>query len=106
LGALVFAAAARDPLVGTLRAFAAALLLHATVYPWYAVWVLPWAALRAAWPWQVLACTILFSYLPRALGIAAYPASYLLVWAPFALAATAWALRRRGDADATGGAVR
>ena len=73
VGALVFAATARDPIVGTLRAFAAALVLHATVYPWYVVWVLPWAALRAAWPWQVLSYTVLFSYLPRALGIASYP---------------------------------
>ena len=105
VGALVFAAAARDPLVGTLRAFAAALVLHATVYPWYAVWVLPWAALRAAWPWQVLSFSILFSYLPRALGIATYPAAYLLVWAPFVSAAAVWALRRRSGADSAGGAI-
>ena len=35
----------RDPLAGSGRLFGALLLCSATVYPWYLVWVLPWAAL-------------------------------------------------------------
>jgi hypothetical protein len=101
VAAVFFAAAARDPIAATLRAFGAALLLHATVYPWYAVWTLPWAALRGAWPWQVLAFTLLFSYLPRAIGIDAYPAVHVLVWGPFVLAVTWTHWRARG-----GGASR
>jgi hypothetical protein len=91
---VAFAAAARDPVAASLRAFGGALLLGATVYPWYAVWTLPWAALRGAWPWQVLSFTLLFSYLPRALGVPLHPFVMLGVWVPFAFAwgwAWAWA---------------
>jgi hypothetical protein len=97
-GAVAFSVAARDPVTASLRAFGGALLLHATVYPWYAMWTLPWAALRGAWPWQVLSFTLLFSYLPRALGVALFPWVYALVWGPFAIASAAeWWLGRTGD---------
>ncbi len=39
----------RDPVAGTGRLFGRLLLLSATVYPWYLLWVLPWAAC-AGWP--------------------------------------------------------
>jgi hypothetical protein len=96
--AVAFSIAARDPVTASLRAFGGALVLHATVYPWYAIWTLPWAALRGAWPWQVLSFTLLFSYLPRTLGLTLFPWVYALVWGPFAIAvAAAWWRGRGGD---------
>ncbi|HEX2644656.1 MAG TPA: hypothetical protein VHU81_16780, partial [Thermoanaerobaculia bacterium] len=44
----------RDPVAGTGRLFGRLLLLAATVYPWYLLWVLPWAALSRHRAWLAL----------------------------------------------------
>jgi hypothetical protein len=72
---------------GTRRILGGAVLLTATAYPWYFLWVLPFAALERAIPWLVLSYSLHFSYLPRFFGVSAFPASYLLVWGPFVIAA-------------------
>jgi hypothetical protein len=75
----------KDPVAGTLRLFGTLLLLSATVYPWYLLWVLPWAALTRHPAWLTLAGLILFSYLPLS------PWIYLAIWLPFTiLLAASW----------------
>ena len=75
----------RDPVAGTGRLFGRLLLCSATVYPWYLLWVLPWAALRRDAAWLALSGLILLSYLPQFAGIALWPWVYLGIWGPFFL---------------------
>jgi hypothetical protein len=73
----------RDPEAGTGRLFGALLLLSPTVYPWYLLWVLPWAALRRQTAWLALSALILLSYLPQFAGVPLWPWVYLGIWGPF-----------------------
>ncbi|MEA2600843.1 MAG: hypothetical protein QOF89_1835 [Acidobacteriota bacterium] len=73
----------RDPVTGTGRLFGALLLLSATVYPWYLLWVLPWAALRRHTAWLSLSALISLSYLPQRAGVPLWPWVYLGIWVPF-----------------------
>ncbi len=75
----------RDPAAGTGRLFGRLLLCSATVYPWYLLWVLPWAALRRDAAWLSLSALILLSYLPQFTGVALWPWVYLGIWGPFLL---------------------
>lgn len=70
-----------DTVAGTRRLFGTLLLLSATVYPWYLLWVLPWAALTRHPAWLTLSGLILLSYLP----IPLMPWVYLAIWVPFAI---------------------
>jgi hypothetical protein len=70
-----------DTVTGTRRLFGTLLLLSATVYPWYLLWVLPWAALTRHPAWLTLSGLILLSYLPVPL----MPWVYLAIWVPFAI---------------------
>jgi hypothetical protein len=84
MGAIVLASLRwRDPVAGTGRLFGALLLLSATVYPWYLLWVLPWAALRRHTAWLALSALILLSYLPRLPGVPLWPWVYVGIWVPF-----------------------
>jgi hypothetical protein len=83
----------RDPAAGTGRLFGRLLLCSATVYPWYLLWVLPWAALRRDAAWLVLSALILLSYLPQFAGIPLWPWVYLGIWAPFLLVLLVGAVR-------------
>jgi alpha-1,6-mannosyltransferase len=73
-----------DPVAGTGRLFGTLLLLSATVYPWYLLWVLPWAALLRQRAWLALSGLILLSYLTRA-GIPLWPWVFLGIWVPFGI---------------------
>ena len=73
----------REPIAGTGRLFGRLLLLSATVYPWYLLWVLPWAALVRHRAWLVLSGLALLSYLPRATGVPLVPWVFAAVWTPF-----------------------
>ena len=73
----------RDPAAGTGRLFGALLLLSATVYPWYLLWVLPWAALRRHTAWLALSALILLSYIPQFGGVPLWPWVYLGIWVTF-----------------------
>jgi hypothetical protein len=84
----------RDPVAAARRVFGGALLLSATVYPWYALWVLPWAALDWSVPWLVLSLSLLASYLPRLLDVPLLPWPFLAIWTPFAIALLATRRRR------------
>ncbi|MDX1382016.1 MAG: hypothetical protein R3190_00150, partial [Thermoanaerobaculia bacterium] len=72
----------RDPAQACLRVFAGWSLLSPTVYPWYLLWMLPWAALLARPAWLLLSVTSLFAYLPTLVGVALLPWPFLLVWVP------------------------
>jgi hypothetical protein len=74
----------RDPVAGTGRLFGRLLLLSATVYPWYVLWLLPWAALRRQTAWLALSALVLLSYLVL-LGVPVWPWVYGMVWGPFAV---------------------
>ncbi|MFL6291471.1 MAG: glycosyltransferase 87 family protein [Thermoanaerobaculia bacterium] len=69
-----------DPVAGTGRLFGTLLLLSATVYPWYLLWVLPWAALLRQRAWLALSGLILLSYWSPL-----WPWVFLAIWVPFAL---------------------
>lgn len=98
LGAALLAALAlawrrrHEPVAATGRVFGTLLLCSATVYPWYLLWVLPWAALRLRWPYLVLSFTLPLSYLPQTSGPPLLPWVFLAVWIPFALT---WMLEPR-----------
>lgn len=90
LGMLAAVAASlreRDPLSGAGRLFGRLLLLSATVYPWYLLWVLPWAALERRAPWLLLAALIPLAYLPQIAGVPLMPWVFLAIWTPFAVTA-------------------
>jgi hypothetical protein len=74
----------RDPVAGTGRLFGRLLLLSATVYPWYVLWVLPFAALRRQTPWLAFSALVLLSYIAL-MGVPVWPWVYGLVWGPFLL---------------------
>lgn len=72
-------------LAAVLATFGWLVLCSPTVYPWYLLWVLPWAALARAREWVVLSATIFASYLTQPLGAPYWPWVYVAVWAPFFL---------------------
>lgn len=72
-----------DPVAGSRRVLGALIVCSATVYPWYLLWILPWAALDRSRAWLVLSGSIMLSYLPQHADIALMPWVYLAVWLPF-----------------------
>lgn len=88
--------AARDAAVGAPgRLFGAALLASATVYPWYLLWVLPWAALARHRGWLLAGALAPLAYLPRltgagtgeGAGVELFPWVWAMLWLPPAAAA-------------------
>jgi hypothetical protein len=77
-GAVLRSLRETDPVAGTGRLFGTLLLLSATVYPWYLLWVLPWAALLRQRAWLALSGLILLSYLTPL-----WPWVFLAIWVPF-----------------------
>lgn len=65
------------------RVFGSVLVFSATVYPWYALWVLPWAALTRHRAWLALSALLFLSYSPKFWGIPLYPWVQALIWGPF-----------------------
>jgi len=82
----------RDPVRGSRWLFGALIVCSATVYPWYLLWVLPWAALERDRAWLVLSATIGLSYLPQTSSVALMPWTYLAIWSPPLL--VSWITRR------------
>jgi hypothetical protein len=73
----------RDPIAGSGRLFARLLLCTATIYPWYVLWVLPWAALARHRAWLALSGLVLLAYLPRGTSVPLLPWVFLAIWGPF-----------------------
>ena len=73
----------RDAIAATGWLFGWVLLCSSTVYPWYLLWILPWAALCRQPAWLALSVLIQLCYLPQLLGAQLFPWYYLAVWIPF-----------------------
>ena len=65
------------------KTFAALVLCSATVYPWYLLWMLPWAALARQRAWLALSALILLSYLPQVTALPLVPWVFAAIWLPF-----------------------
>ncbi|HVS01276.1 MAG TPA: hypothetical protein VMT16_00780 [Thermoanaerobaculia bacterium] len=76
-----------DPIAATATVFGGLLLCSPTVYPWYLLWALPWAALLGWGAWLWLSAAVLLTYLPQAGVVPLWPWVHLLVWGPFFLLA-------------------
>jgi len=74
-----------DATATTGRTFAALVLCSATVYPWYLLWVLPWAALARQPAWLALTGLVLLSYLPQFGEVPLVPWVHAAIWLPFAV---------------------
>ena len=76
----------RDPVAGTGRLMSFVMICSATLYPWYLLWILPWAALCRQRAWLTLAGLSLLSYLPRLVpGVELFPWVFAVIWIPFFL---------------------
>ncbi len=75
----------QHPVLGTGFLFGGLVLCAATVYPWYLLWVLPWAALARHRAWLALSALMPLAYLPQLMDVPLYPLFHLGVWAPFFL---------------------
>jgi hypothetical protein len=74
-----------DPAISAGILFGGLLLFSATVYPWYLLWVLPWAALCRQPAWLTLAALAPLSYLPQVAEVPLMPWVFLGIWVPFAI---------------------
>ncbi len=70
------------PVRAAFGAFGAVLLMSPTFYPWYLIWLLPWAALTGARAILVLSATLPLAYLPALAGVPYFPWVYGAVWLP------------------------
>lgn len=82
LGVLIHSWRASDAIAASRRIFGGALLCSATVYPWYLLWVLPWAALERHWGWLMVVSLSFLAYLPQHRELAIFPGVWLLLWLP------------------------
>lgn len=71
-----------EPVHAAFGAFGAVLLMSPTFYPWYLIWILPWAALTGARAVLVLSATLPLAYLPAVAGLPYFPWVYGAVWLP------------------------
>ena len=71
-----------EPVQAAFGAFGVVLLMSPTFYPWYLIWILPWAALTGARSVLVLAATLPLAYLPALAGLPYFPWVYGAVWLP------------------------
>ncbi len=81
--ALLWAWRTRDTGRALGRVFGSTLVFSATVYPWYALWVLPWAALHRRAAWLALSGLLFLSYLPKFCNVSLYPWIQAMIWLPF-----------------------
>lgn len=71
------------PAIAIGRAFGALLLASATVFPWYLIGILPWAALCRRRSWLLASALLPLAYLPRFVpGLTVFPFIFALVWVP------------------------
>ncbi len=82
-GIFLFCLRQPHPVLGSGRLFGGLVLCAATVYPWYLLWVLPWAALARHPAWLALSALMPLAYLPQLTGVPLFPWVYLAIWAPF-----------------------
>jgi len=72
--------------IGLRRVFFGVLLFSATVYPWYLLWVLPWAVVTRRVSYLVLSALALISYVPQLMGQPVFPLYWSVMWGGFGAA--------------------
>ena len=84
--------AEKHAVIGTGQLMGGLILCTATVYPWYLLWVLPWAALARQPAWLTLSMLMPLAYVPQLFGVALFPWIYSALWGPFflLLVASTW----------------
>lgn len=71
------------PAIAIGRVFGALLLASATVYPWYLIGILPWAALCRRYSWLLASGLLPLTYLPRFVPtLTVFPILFAIVWVP------------------------
>lgn len=70
------------PVRAAFGAFVVVLLMNPTFYPWYLIWILPWAAVTRARAVLALSATLPLAYLPALTGLPYFPWVYGAVWLP------------------------
>lgn len=83
LSALIWSWRTKDTAQSLGRVFGSMLIFSATVYPWYVLWVLPWAALLRHPAWLGLSGLLFFSYVPQFWDVPLFPWIQALIWLPF-----------------------
>jgi hypothetical protein len=82
MASIAVSAFRRLPLAGMQWIFGTVILCSATVYPWYLIWILPWAALGGNRAWLVASATVILSYIPQFMEVSLFPWIYVAVWLP------------------------
>lgn len=82
LAAIAVSVVRQPRLAGMQWIFGSIILCSATVYPWYLLWILPWAALLGNRAWLLASATVILSYIPQFTEVALFPWIYLAVWLP------------------------
>lgn len=72
----------QEPVQAAFGAFGAVLLMSPTFYPWYLIWILPWAALTGARAVLLLSATLPLAYLPALAEVPYFPWVHAAVWLP------------------------
>lgn len=85
VGVVLWCGRRRELLPGTGISFAAVLLCWPVAWPWYGLWMLPFAALCAQPAFLALSLSLLAAYAPQLLGLPLWPWTWLAVWLPFFL---------------------
>ena len=83
---------------GALWALGSALVLAPVLYPWYVIWILPFACWRKAFPWFLFALTITLALLPWGNPSASAPWTESPIWARLLMAGPPlawWILARK-----------
>jgi hypothetical protein len=80
---LLYAWRVRGPVAATGAVFGTLVIFSATVYPWYAAWVLPSAALLRQRAWILLSLLLPLSYLPQLTEVDLFPWIWGVIWIPF-----------------------
>ncbi len=83
---VAFAWREKDTVVAMRRIFGSVIIFSATVYPWYLLWVLPWAAITRHRAWLMLSGLLMFCYIPQITDVPLYPWIHATIWIPFAVA--------------------
>ncbi len=83
-----------DAIVDSGRLMGAVVICSATMYPWYLLWVLPWAALARHRAWLALSALAPLAYLPQLTGWPLFPWISLAIWGPFfvLLSRSSWSI--------------
>ncbi len=88
--AVAFAWREKDTVGALRKVFGYVVIFSATVYPWYLLWVLPWATITRDKAWLMLSGLVMLCYVPQFSTVPLFPWIHALIWVPFAGALMVW----------------